>query len=57
MGSNFEKRLAVNGIPVRDDESYDQINESIAGIKSGQSLMMTIFRQGQVLRLSIQPSH
>jgi serine protease Do len=48
--------LAVNGIPVTDGESYDQIYQSIASIKPGQSLVMTIFRQGQVLKLSIQAS-
>ena len=48
--------LGINGKPVRNDESYDQIYESIIGSGPEQPVVITIFRQGQLLRLSIQTS-
>ena len=35
--------LGINGIPIRNSESYDQIYESIAGIKPGQLLRLQFF--------------
>jgi len=48
--------LGINGKPVRTDESYDPIYQSIIGSGSEQPVVITIFRQGQLLKLSIQTS-
>ena len=48
--------LGINGKPVRNDEGYDQIYQSIIGSGSEQPVVITIFRQGQLLKLSIQTS-
>ena len=46
--------LGINGKPVRTDQSYDQIYESIIGSGPQQPVEITIFRQGQLMKLSIQ---
>jgi len=48
--------LGINGKPVRIDESYDQIYQSIISSGPEQPVVITIFRQGQLLKLSIQTS-
>jgi serine protease Do len=48
--------LGINGKPVRNDESYDQIYQSIISSGPEQPVVITIFRQGQLLRLSIRTS-
>ena len=48
--------LRVNGVSVGSDGNYDQIYESVGSLKPGDTLVITIFRNGQVLKLSTQIS-
>jgi serine protease Do len=45
--------LRVNDVPVEQSSNYDEIYASIARLKPGDNLMMSVFRQGQILKLSI----
>lgn len=45
--------LNVNGIPVTEnDGSYEPILNSIGALKPGDNLVVRVFRQGQVVKLS-----
>jgi serine protease Do len=45
--------LDVNGIPVVENGgSYDAIMDSIGALKSGEALVVNVFRQGRVVKLS-----
>lgn len=44
--------LRVNGVPVGNDGNYDEIYESIRTLKPGDTLVITVFRNGQVVKLS-----
>lgn len=45
--------LSVNGVPVTEnDGGYEPILNSIGALKSGDALVVTVFRQGQVVKLS-----
>jgi serine protease Do len=45
--------LRVNNVSVQDNASYDQIYESLGKNKPGESVVITIIREGQTLKLSI----
>ena len=45
--------LAVNGIDVNSEASFDQIYGEMTKTKSGDNLVITIFRQGRALNLLI----
>lgn len=45
--------LRVNDVPVEQSSSYDEIYASIARLKPGDNLVISVFRQGQILKLSI----
>jgi serine protease Do len=45
--------LRVNDVPVEQSSSYDEIYASIAKLKPGDNLVISVFRQGQILKLSI----
>jgi S1-C subfamily serine protease len=45
--------LRVNDVPVEQSSSYDDIYSSIGRLKPGDNLVISLFRQGQVVRLSI----
>lgn len=45
--------LRVNDVPVEQSSNYDEIYASIARLKPGDNLVMSVFRQGQILKLSI----
>jgi len=45
--------LRVNDVPVERSSSYDEIYASIARLKPGDNLVISVFRQGQILKLSI----
>lgn len=46
--------LNVNGIPVTEnDGSYDAILSSIGALKAGDALVVRVFRDGQLVKLSI----
>ncbi len=45
--------LRVNDVAVDNDESYDQIVGSIGRLKPGENLVITVFRAGQLVKLSI----
>jgi serine protease Do len=45
--------LQVNDVPVEKDESYDEIYRSIGKLKPGDNLVITLFRQGRIVKLSI----
>jgi len=49
--------LRVNNIAVQDDASYDQIYESIGSKKPEEGLVITIIREGQILKLAVPTSH
>jgi len=48
--------LRVNEISVENDGSYDEICRSIGSLKPGDKLVITIFRQGHIVTLSIPGS-
>jgi hypothetical protein len=43
----------VNEVSVEQDGSYDEISGSIATLKPGNNLVITVFRQGKSVKLSI----
>jgi S1-C subfamily serine protease len=43
--------LAVNGVDVYAAESFDDIYSNITKVKPGDNLVITIFRQGKILKL------
>lgn len=45
--------LRVNDVPVEQNASYDEIYASIGRLKPGDNLVISVFRQGQIVRLSI----
>jgi S1-C subfamily serine protease len=45
--------LRVNDVPVEQSSSSDDIYSSIGRLKPGDNLVISLFRQGQVVRLSI----
>ena len=45
--------LMVNDVPVEQSSSYDDIYASIARLKPGENLVISVFRQGQIVKLSI----
>jgi serine protease Do len=45
--------LRVNEVPVERSGSYDEIYASIGKLKPGDNLVISVFRQGQILKLSI----
>ena len=45
--------LRVNEVPVEQSGSYDQISASIGRLKPGENLVISVFRQGQIVNLSI----
>ena len=48
--------LQVNDVSVENDGSYDEIYRSISRLKPGDNLVITIFRQGRIVKLSIPTS-
>jgi len=48
--------LQVNEVPVENDGSYDEIDRVIARLKPEDNLVITIFRQGHIVKLSIPGS-
>lgn len=48
--------LSVNGIPVKNEESYDEIYRSIGRVKPGNNLVIDVLRQGQLVSLCIPSS-
>jgi serine protease Do len=45
--------LRVNDIPVEQSSSYDDIYASIGRLKPGDNLVISVFRQGQIVKLSV----
>jgi serine protease Do len=45
--------LKVNDVPVEQGGSYDEIYASIGRLKPGDNLVISLFRQGQIVKLSI----
>jgi len=45
--------LSVNDVPVEQSGSYDEIYASIGRLKPGENLVISVFRQGQIVKLSI----
>ena len=45
--------LKVNEVPVDQSGSYDEISASIGRLKPGDNLVISVFRQGQIVKLSI----
>ncbi len=45
--------LRVNDVPVEQSSSYDDIYASIGRLKPGDNLVISVFRQGQIVKLSI----
>jgi len=45
--------LRVNDVSIDNDASGDQILESIGSFKPGENLVITILRQGEIVKLSI----
>jgi len=45
--------LGVNEIQITGSGSYDSIDNSILTLKPGDSLVIKVFRQGQIQKLSI----
>ncbi|MCM3901484.1 MAG: trypsin-like peptidase domain-containing protein, partial [Pyrinomonadaceae bacterium] len=45
--------LRVNEVPVDQSGSYDEISASIGRLKPGDNLVISVFRQGQIVKLSI----
>jgi serine protease Do len=45
--------LRVNEVPVERGGSYDEISASISRLKPGENLVISVFRQGQIVKLSI----
>ena len=48
--------LSVNGISVKNEESYDEIYRSIGSVKPGNNLVIDVLRQGQLVSLCIPSS-
>lgn len=48
--------LRVNGIAVRDEQSYDELYRSIGSIKPGNNLVIDVLRQGQLVSLCVPSS-
>ncbi|HET9712066.1 MAG TPA: trypsin-like peptidase domain-containing protein, partial [Pyrinomonadaceae bacterium] len=48
--------LSVNGVSVKNQESYDEIYRSIGSVKPGNNLVIDVLRQGQLVSLCIPPS-
>jgi len=49
--------LGVNGVDVATAESFDDIYANIAKVKPGENIVITIFRQGKIVKLALAPSH
>ena len=49
--------LRVNEVPVEQSGSYDDIYASIGKLKPGDNLVISVFRQGQIVTLSIPTTH
>jgi len=45
--------LRVNEVPVEQSGSYDEIYASFGKLKPGDKLVISLFRQGQIVKLSI----
>ena len=45
--------LRVNEVPVEQSGSYDDIYASISRLKPADNLVISVFRQGQIVKLSI----
>jgi len=45
--------LKMNEVPVEQSGSYDEIYASIGRLKPGDNLVISLFRQGQIVKLSI----
>jgi len=45
--------LRVNEVPVEQSGSYDEIYASIGRLKPGDNLVISVFRQGHIVKLSI----
>ena len=45
--------LRVNEVPVERGGSYDEIYASLGKLKPGDNLVISVFRQGQIVKLSI----
>jgi S1-C subfamily serine protease len=45
--------LRVNDLPVEPSGSYDDIYASMGRLKPGENLVISVFRQGQIVKLSI----
>ena len=48
--------LRVNGISVKNEESYDEIYRSIGSVKPGNNLVIDVLRQGQLVSLYVPSS-
>ena len=48
--------LGVNGVDVATAESFDDIYANIAKVKPGENIVITIFRQGKIVKLALPPS-
>jgi serine protease Do len=48
--------LRINEVPVERGGSYDEIAASIGRLKPGDNLVISLFRQGQIVNLSIPSS-
>ena len=48
--------LKVNEVPVEQIGSYDEIYANIGRLKPEDNLMISVFRQGRIVQLSIPPS-
>jgi hypothetical protein len=46
----------VNGVDVATAESFDDVYANIARVKPGENLVITIFRQGKIVKLAFPPS-
>ena len=45
--------LRVNEVPVEESGSYDEIYAGIGKLKPGDNLVISVFRRGQTIKLSI----
>jgi S1-C subfamily serine protease len=45
--------LRVNDVPVEQSSNYDDIYASMGQLKPGENLVISVFRQGQIVKLSI----
>jgi serine protease Do len=48
--------LGVNGVDVATAESFDDIYGNFAKAKPGENIVITIFRQGKIVKLALLPS-